>query len=453
MPKLPLRTRLTLWYTLSLSLILLLFSGFLYVQMRRSLLAQLDTALQLNAAQLLLNLDMAGDLANMTQVEAIGYLQNEEYVAYLLDENGELLARWGAEEDVAAFREANLGYSTLASQSESWRIYNQMVVLGGQTGQLQVMRELDLVEQTLGDLLGQIMVAIPAALALAAVGGFFLAARALRPIAQMTETAQRITAQDLQQRIGYQGAADEIGRLAQTFDAMLERLQQGFARERRFTADAAHELRTPLTALKGRIEVTMSQARSTQTYVDTLQEMEEQVDRLIRLSNDLLFMARLEQGQSPLQMERIDLNEFLSAVVDQIRPLAQTKAITLTEHVPDNLPIQGQLDLLIRLFLNVLDNAVKYTPPNGRVTLTASTDQKTAIIAIRDSGQGIAPEHLPHLFDRFYRAESDRARPGGAGLGLAIAQEIARVHGGELAVNSVVGEGTTVTVKLLSDGS
>jgi signal transduction histidine kinase len=163
-------------------------------------------------------------------------------------------------------------------------------------------------------------------------------------------------------------------------------------------------------------------------------------------------MARLDQGSNQELAEPIELDEFLSAVIDQVRPLAEAKSITLLDSLPPNLLIRGQMDLLIRLFLNLLDNAIKYSPANGRVTIQAQKQEQGILIAIGDSGPGIAAAHLPHLFERFYRVEGDRARgdnrQSGAGLGLAIAYEIARKHGGKLSVQSEVGQGTTFFVQL-----
>jgi signal transduction histidine kinase len=182
--------------------------------------------------------------------------------------------------------------------------------------------------------------------------------------------------------------------------------------------------------------------------------MEQQVDRLIRLSNDLLLMTRLDQKQQRLQQERIELNNLLNAVIDQIIPLAEAKPVTLYRSLPQGLALWGDTELLIRLFLNLLHNAVKYTPPGGQVTVTAQPSAEDITITIRDTGPGIPDQHLPHLFKRFYRVEGDRARrpennhQDGAGLGLAIAYEVARAHGGVLTVQSVVGEGSTFQVRL-----
>lgn len=458
LPAIPLRVRLTLWYTASLALILLLFAAFLYLQLQRSLLSQVDVGLEVVAAQSLANLAAEeGRLSFQAGARnpQVAPRLNDDFVIYLLAPDGSVWDQIGRDDDAPLVPSPTAGVVTLVSgDGERWRMVNQPVGLDGTSGWVQVVQELEPVEQTLQSLLRQMLFGLPIAIVLAGIGGFFLAARALRPIDRITRTAQAIDANDLHQRIGYTGPADELGRLAATFDTMLARLDTAFERERRFTGDAAHELRTPLAALKGRIGVTLSQPRPPSAYVETLQEMEQQVDRLVRLSNDLLFMARLEGSQPHQQPEPVDLSDLLAATVDQMRPLADAKSIRVAEAIPGGLVIQGQMDLLIRLFLNLLDNAVKYTPANGQVTVQAQKQPQGVQIAIRDTGPGIAADHLPRLFDRFYRVEDDRTRQwrdngqGGAGLGLAIAHEIVRAHGGTLSAQSEVGQGTTFFVQL-----
>lgn len=452
-PRLPIRWRLTLWYLISFTAILLLLSGLVYWQVQRSLLAQIDSGLQLTATQALVNVDVDnGHLAfqNLENSPELSSRLGDDLGIFLLSPAGSVWQQLGRDTEIPPLN-PTAGLHTLSDGEDNWRIYGEIIRLSGQPdGWLMVAQSLEPVTTTLLALAFQMVWGLPLALLLSGAGGYFLAGRVLRPIYNITHTARVIHASDLNQRIGYNGPADEVGRLAATFDAMLDRLQAAFVRERRFTGDAAHELRTPLTALKGRIGVTLSQPRQPQQYVETLQEMEDQVNRLIRLSSDLLFMARLDQGQVMQVKEHIDVTDFLGAVVDQIRPLAVAKAITLTETLPPKLTLQGDLDLLIRLFLNLLDNAVKYTPENGRVSVSAVQDKTDLRITIADTGPGIAPVHLPRLFERFYRAETARSRTdadsGGAGLGLAIAYEIARAHGGQLQVESQLEQGTTFTV-------
>lgn len=457
---LPLRARLTVWYLLTLTAILVLLLGFLYWQVQRSLLAQVDDTLRLTATQALTTVDVEGDHLSFQQVTDMPVRQHlsDDFAVYLLGPDGVV---WDSLGHYAEFAPLALrpGLRTVVYDGEPWRVFTGPVPMGSAAdsneGWIQVAQELDVMTETLASLRYQILWGIPLALFLAGLGGLFLARRALQPIERITQTARTINAGDLSRHIDYQGPADEVGRLVATFNNMLDRLESAFERERRFTGDAAHELRTPLTAMKGRVEVTLGQPRSTAAYIDTLQDIGGQVERLIHLSNDLLFMARLDQGrQQAFRHEEVSLADLLLAVTDQVRPLALRKNIRLDQEIPASVVVKGDLDLLIRLFLNLLDNAIKYTPSGGRVIVTAQATSEEVMVAVRDNGPGISAEHLPHLFERFYRVAGDRARyveengQGGAGLGLAIAAEIVRVHGGKMRVESKMGAGTTFTMHL-----
>lgn len=468
----PLRLRLTLWYLATLAVLLLLLAVSFYWQVRLALIEQVDTTLELAGKQALAHVDVLGeasfhdDQAVLEEINRVGNNLIVQLVSTdgtvhqrLADDAHVIPEEHGARVDMPnnhIFPHVSPTDTFVTQQfgPNNWRVYSQPVPdATNPVVWLQVAQSLEVVDSFLADLLLQMTWSVPLVLLLAGGGGYWLAVRALRPIDRITGTAQAITAQDLTQRINYRGTADEVGRLANTFDNMLERLQAAFERERRFTSDAAHELRTPLTALKGNIDVTLSRPREPGEYAAALQDMGQQAERLIRLSNDLLFMARFDRGQYPLRHATvIDVDSLLGALIDQMRPLADKKQINLTTEVPSGLTIKGDLDLLIRLFLNLLDNATKYTPEYGTVTVSATADERYVIIRVTDTGAGIAPEHIPHLFDRFYRVEQDRTRQasmlGGAGLGLAIAYEIAQAHGGTLLVESELDRGTTITVQL-----
>lgn len=446
------RVRLTAGYVLAFGVLLLLFGAYLHLRLERSLLAQTDAALQVTVSQAFATLDAttysslhkAGIDPAMAQ-----RLAQADFAVRLLGPDGTVRDGLGGYRTVPVQVPNAAGYNTVRLGEARWRIYSQPVVARGQTvAWLQAAQSLAPVQAAVESLNRQLLLGLPVALLLAGLGGFLLADRALRPIDRITRTAQAIGARDLSRRIGYQGPADEVGRLAATLDHMLDRLQGAITRERRFTADASHELRTPLTAIKGRIEITLDRPRSGDEYVRTLRELEQEVDRLIRLTTDLLFLARLDQP--PLWHPRpLDLSELLDTIVEQLRPLAMIRGVALVGEVPPGLSVAGDLDHLTRLVLNLLDNALKFTPVGGRVTLRAERTGKEIRVAVSDTGPGVAAEHLPHLFDRFYRAEHARSRPaGGSGLGLAIASELARLHGGALELTSASGHGTTVTVRL-----
>lgn len=453
----PLRVRLTAWYTLLMALTLLAFSLYLYFRLESGLLAQVDATLQVAASQALVGLDEEnGRLAfQMTEVSQLvaGRPVRAGFAVRLLAPDGTVWDGLGDSGQVPLWVPTAPGYHTLGTGEARWRVYSQPIpVPGGQSiAWLQVAQSLAPLEDAVESLRTQILLGLPMTLVLVGLGGYWLADRALRPIDRITRTAQAISAGHLSRRIGYTGPQDEVGRLAATFDRMLDRLQAAFERERRFTADVAHELRTPLTALKGRLDVVLGRPRTAAEYEEALRDLEGEVNRLIRLSADLLLLARLDQRRLPWQPQTLDLSELLLTVAEQVRPLADAKGLTLDEEIPPGLSIVGDPDHLIRLFLNLLDNAVKYSPSGGQVTLKAGRERAGVWIAVSDTGPGIPPEHLPHVFERFYRVEEARSREsGGAGLGLAIAREIARWHGGTIEVMSEVGRGTTFTVRLPS---
>lgn len=432
--QLPIRLQLTGWYFLFLLIILPVFALFLYFQLSRALVGQLDLALQLTANQALDDPDLS--LANLDQ----------DMVVYWLAADGQVLDWASNERELPLFSSVPAGFKTVMIGEDVWRVYTQEMV----PGRVQVAQDMETILTTLASLQAQLLTSLILILLPAAGGGWWIAGRALQPINQIAHTAQNISAGDLGRRLNHQGPDDEIGRLAQTFDQMLNRLQAAFQREQRFSGDVAHELRTPLTALKGHIQVSLSQPRQPEAYQQTLSNLDQQVDRLIRLSNDLLFMARLEQQPQP-RAEKISLTDLLAILIDQLGLLAASKSIEIQLKINNDLTIWGEMELLIRLFLNLLDNAVKYTPPGGQIII--SVNHPLSQIVIYNSGPAIPPQHLPHLFDRFYRVEADRSRPrgdgqGGTGLGLAIVHQIVCLHGGKIWVESEAGRGTSFVVVL-----
>ncbi len=300
-------------------------------------------------------------------------------------------------------------------------------------------------------LLTTLAAALILGLPVAAIGGWWLAGRALAPVRAMTETANRIEAKNLADRLPQPSHNDELGQLAHTFNQLLDRLQAAFQRERRFTADVSHDLRTPLALMKSSIGVALNRPRSTTELQGTLVEIDGQIDRLSGILDASLTLSRADSGQLDEHFAPLNLSELLVDLADTSTPYAEEEHNqTVACDIAPDLWVKGDRDYLTRLFLNLLDNAMQYTPPGGTIRLTAVPHGEQIAAVIEDDGPGIAPDDLAHIFDRFYRA--DKARTGGsrehAGLGLSIAQAIAHAHGGEITVESQLGHGSQFTVWL-----
>jgi len=293
---------------------------------------------------------------------------------------------------------------------------------------------------------------IPVVLLVAGLGGAFLTDRALRPVRRIAWAANRMEAEDLSQRLPVIGD-DEFAALAETINGMLGRLETSFAKQeqlfeqqRRFAADASHELRTPLTIIKANTSLSLSEPRTAPEYEKTLRAVDTAADRMTRIVQDLLLLARADAGQSVYPLAPTPLAEVLQSAAG---PLSDTGNAPIQVDLPEPLFVLGHADSLTRLFSNLLENAVRHTPADGHITVTAKRLGTQIVVEIADTGTGIAPEHLPHVTERFYRVEAARSRAqGGTGLGLAICRSIADAHSGTLVVSSVLGHGTTVRVTL-----
>jgi heavy metal sensor kinase len=455
------RLRLTFWYVLLLAIILAAFSAGIYLTLRHNLYANLDDSIQ-NRANIFLDIvRYEGDRPTLAGVVSSDDPNQGESFVRVFDASGELSFDGSAVAgdvpiDRRAVESALVGKTMTRSVDvgEAFRVRTLPIERDGRiTGVLEVGLSEGDVSETLQALLLILGIAYPVTLLVASVGGVFLAERALAPVDRVTRLARRMSAEDLSQRLNLRLPDDEVGRLARTFDEMIARLDDAFRRQRQFTADASHELRTPLTAMKGQVEVALSRPREAAAYREVLQAVNEEVDRLIRLVGSLLTLAKADAGQIPIACEAVNLGELITAAVEQVRPVARQRHLELrVEHGPD-VTLEADEDLLLQLLLNLLDNAVKYTPAGGQVTVGWNVDGRHIDLRIRDTGIGIASEHLPHVFDRFYRADKARSRAeGGAGLGLSICRWIAEAHGGSISVQSAPGKGTTFTVRLPLNG-
>jgi heavy metal sensor kinase len=453
-----LRWRLTGLYVVLLLSALLLFSAGTYLAARAALMENFDEVLVDQAALVAQAVDIEDGIPELKQEVLLSGHRNDDHFTRLYAVNGAQVFDDTTDGPdvpnlpmpIANALRGEQSLMQVETSGETLRVATFPILHDGQiAGVLQVGVSLADIEHTLHILLIVLLVMSPITVLLASGGGLFLANRALSPIDAITRMAQRISAENLSGRIDHTGPSDEVGRLARTFDTMLARLEEAFNQQRQFAADASHELRTPLTAIIGQIDVALGWPESAEYYRATLAGIREQAQRLTRLASDLLFLARTDAQPMPQAIEPIDLGSLLPAVVTQLEPLAAERQQTLLVAPAPAGVVYGNEDQLIRMLLNMLDNAIRYTPSGGRVTLGCRHRNATIEISVCDTGPGIAPEHVPHLFDRFYRVDRGRSRAqGGSGLGLAIAQSIAQLHGGEITVRSAVGQGSTFTVRL-----
>ncbi len=453
-----LRVRLTLWYVLLLAIALAAFGAAIYLTLRYSLNEGLDDSVE-NRAELLSGLvEYSGGTPSLAGTISSNDLNADDTFVRVYGPSGGLSFEQAPpgttiDDNTSSIERARSGgtsRSNLGTSAETYRVIAVPLMLDAEvTGVLEVGESTSDIDETLGRLLLILAVGYPITLVAASVGGVFLAGRALSPIDKITQAARRISAEDLGRRLDLDLPDDEVGRLARTFDDMIARLEDAFVRQRQFTSDASHELRTPLTAMKGQVEVALSKERPAADYRGVLQTVNQDIDRMIRLVGSLLTLARADAHQVALEREQIRLAELVNSAVAEVQQVASERGVTLVSKAGPDVGVMVDEDLMLQLLLNLLDNAIKYSGPAGHVECSWRSENGSVEMSVHDSGQGILANDLPHIFDRFYRADKSRAHDGGgAGLGLSISKWIAEAHGGDISVRSTPGSGTTFTVHL-----
>ncbi len=365
--------------------------------------------------------------------------------------------------DEASLRRAIGGesvYSNGEFDGEPIRIYSTLLRQGPNAGQaVQVARQVGDLNRIWSAQLWTLLLFIPGAILFAAAGASFLTNRAIRPISQMKEAASAISGQDLSRRLAIEGK-DEFAELGQTFNAMVERLEQSFAAlqtayasledahetQKRFTADASHELRTPLTRLRLATSSALAPGATEEDRNRALETADQAAESMARLVQEMLVLARADSGQLTMHRERIDLRVVAT---DVLQTFLSSGSSLIADLQDSPVTIDGDPEHLRRVLTNLIDNAIRHTPAGGVIKVTVCADEESAWLKVADSGEGIAPAHLPHLTERFYRVEAARSRTdGGVGLGLAICKTIAEAHQGEVTITSELGHGTTVAIRL-----
>jgi len=468
------RVRLTLWYTAVLTCVLVAMAVSTYWLLRQDSARRTDAAIAEMAASFLSTVNAeTGDAPEPAGLktaidEAIAEHKYRDTVFVVFDSERKVVASsdkqlpQGESPDslgdalqltLQRLEMVETPFYTVRVRHQIQRSYVRRFSIGKETYALLVLQSLHSRQEFLESLTTAFALAIPLAILLASGGGYFLARRTLSPVVEMSTQASRIGADNLHERLPVKNPHDELGHLAQSFNHLLDRLDQSFEHQRRFMADASHELRTPVAILCGEAEVALSQPRrSPEEYRASLEILQTEARRLKHIVDDLFTLTRADAGQHPLTLTDFYLDELVGECCRSMRTLAAAKRITLSCSAAEEMPVRADEALLRHMVVNLLDNAIKYTPPEGSVSVTSRAQDSQYVIAVSDTGQGIPPPLQPRIFERFFRADRARSRSesdsGGAGLGLSISQWIVQAHAGQLELTQSGQGGSIFTVYL-----
>jgi len=452
------RLQITAWYVLFFSALFLGFAVFLYSVLSRALENRLDEMLSTEAgtAAALFQSEMEeskGD-APASAAETASEMRTRGVVIAIYAGQRLLASSAGGEtealrEVLARTTESERGESRLSLPRQRSRAVAHPAESGGRQYRAVALSSLEPVSAELAVVRRVLYFALPVLLLVAAAGGFLLADRSLRPLGRMVEQARGITGRNLHHRLDIGPSTEELATLAAAFNELLARLDASFDTMRRFMADASHELRTPIAVIRGEADVALGRDRSGTEYRGSLAVIHDESTRLARLVDDLLNLARADAGTAKLEVREFYLNDLLADCCRSMQALAAAKEIALECRSSEDVPFRGDEELLRRLVLNLLDNAVRYTPRQGKVSARVEKAGGATRISVCDTGAGIPAEAVPHVFERFYRGDAARSRQdGGFGLGLAIVKWVAECHNGSVELDSREGEGSTFTVVL-----
>ena len=453
------RTRLTLWYAGVLALSLIAFAFLVYYAAAATFYERQDESLRSTAETVASayveefeetqSLEKAGQIVLAELVFPHRYVQVTDIIGRPMASTRNVSDIALAIPSPALIQARQQGLSLVTVNG--LRVAIVPLSSDRELGFATVAEPLGVIDEGLRRLRRDFYAAVPFILFLASAGGYFLARKSLSPIASMNLQTQHITADRLSSRLDVDNPRDELGRLATTINDLLTRLETSFKEQQRFIADASHELRTPLAVLRGETEVALNKPRTVPEYQESLSLIKDEAERLSRIVEDLFMLARQPiDAPMALQKEPLSLNETVRDCARAAKVLAIRKGVQLnTDSDSASIILNGDNELLRRMILNLLDNAVKYTPEGGEISVVLARRNGNARISVRDTGIGISQADQAHVFDRFFRVDKARSRvPGGAGLGLSIVASIVESHGGKIDLKSTPGQGSLFTVEL-----
>lgn len=459
------RFKLTIWYAAAMGIVLFFFSAILYMTMSRALYAEVDAKIKVMAEVTGSSSNKPAGHFDLVQLENIleeklGFKTPGKFIQ-ILDNTGSVgqtsvnLQNHPLPITISALKMASnkeISFETLEADRSQYpiRLVTYPVIENDEVVSIvQIGTSLQVVQETLQKLLLTLVLGIPASLTLASLGGWFMAKKSLSPVIDITTAARMITARNLDQKIEVSNSDDEVGMLAETINEMIARLNNSFRRINQFSSDVSHELRTPLTIIRGEMEVALRAQRTSGEYREVLSSSLEEVDRMSIMVEELLQLSKAEGGAFRLNISTVPLHTILDTTYNNAISLARGKGVEVTLQKGVEVYVNGDEMRLRQLFLNLVDNAVRYTPPMGKVSIVLTHSSESAHVSIKDTGIGIAKEDQEKIFERFYRVDKSRSRDvGGTGLGLAICKKIIEGHHGRITLESEIGKGSTFTVDL-----
>ncbi len=458
---LPIKWKLTIWHSSILALILVIFSSFVYVYLRNSLMDSIDTKIKSIADVLSSSLTDTRNHGVLGNFER--YLENvfgrkpKGKFIQIIDPSGKIGAKMNDMETEVVpvpyltFQRGAKGeivYETVENQNSRTRIVTIPIIENKQVSFIQVGSSLMDFDETMRKLLIIMIIGIPTSLGVTVVVGYFLAKKSLNPVDQIRQAAVKISSTNLDERINIKGRKDELGRLAETFNAMIARLEESFQRINQFSIDVSHELKTPLTILKGETEVALRKEREKSDYKHLLESNLEEIDRMAQIIDDLLLLSKADRKDIRLNIGNISLRDLIADVCVSMKLFAERKQINLAVDDLADVRIVGDELKLRRMLVNIVENGIKYTGDGGVVRVSSTTNNGNVIISVQDNGTGISDEDIKFIFDRFYRADRSRKRESGSGLGLSISKWIAEAHKGAIEVESRPSAGSRFVITL-----
>lgn len=454
-PSLSIGVKLTAWYAICMAGALCALCILAFFSMRHSIHSTVDEQLQdrMNAVRQAVDLSLQGGNADVLrrELDEDSELRPQSDLLQVWDDQGNMIYQSAPLKASGLPPPATAPLtSTMWISGEPIRVLQGSTMVNQRVYRIQVAARMEEFYEALGRFRERLLIFAPLALLLASALGYWMSRRALAPVDHITQTAQKINAHNLSARLTVPGSGDELQRLAETLNQMLQRIEAALDRVSRFSADASHELRTPITVMRTRAELALRRPRTLAENRHTVEQLHTELVHTSKLLDNLMLLARADSDAEQLRFVPTNVEHVLKDVLAQASPIADEKRVSLHAALPQHpMWIAGDPQLLQRLFLILIDNAVKYTPPLGQVAIALTVEDGMTIVSVRDTGVGISSEDLPRIFDRFYRADKARTRElGGAGLGLSIGRWIAEAHGGLVRVESQPGTGSTFRVVL-----